>query len=51
MTPLCKALHKYNVLFVTLFSLSSSDVEAFAKAMQGSKGDGKKEDDEDMSLD
>lgn len=34
-------------------SVSSSDVEAFARAMQGSKGDSKekKEDDEDMSLD
>ncbi|KAI4823288.1 proteasomal ubiquitin receptor ADRM1 isoform X2 [Pseudochaenichthys georgianus] len=30
---------------------NKGDVEAFAKAMQGSKGDGKKEDDEDMSLD
>ncbi|KAL3064682.1 proteasomal ubiquitin receptor ADRM1 isoform X2 [Gymnodraco acuticeps] len=30
---------------------NKGDVEAFAKAMQSSKGDGKKEDDEDMSLD
>ncbi|KAF3860794.1 hypothetical protein F7725_001049 [Dissostichus mawsoni] len=31
--------------------MNQFDVEAFAKAMQSSKGDGKKEDDEDMSLD
>ncbi|XP_029282020.1 proteasomal ubiquitin receptor ADRM1 isoform X2 [Cottoperca gobio] len=30
---------------------NKGDVEAFAKAMQGSKGEEKKEDDEDMSLD
>lgn len=36
---------------LSVFSLS--DVEAFARAMQGTKGDSKekKEDDEDMSLD
>lgn len=33
-----------------LFSTCVSDVEAFARAMQGSKGE-KKDDDEDMSLD
>lgn len=33
-----------------LLSACVSDVEAFARAMQGSKGE-KKDDDEDMSLD
>lgn len=44
-----------NLVFLRLrhIFVSSSDVEAFARAMQGSKGDSKekKEDDEDMSLD
>lgn len=41
----------HNYMFV--FCLPLSDVEAFAKAMQGNRGDAKdkKEDDEDMSLD
>lgn len=40
-------------VFINVYFVSLSDVEAFARAMQGSKGDSKekKEDDEDMSLD
>ncbi len=40
-------------VFINVYCVSLSDVEAFARAMQGSKGDSKekKEDDEDMSLD
>lgn len=44
----------YYLLLTSLYiCVWLSDVEAFARAMQGSKGDSKekKEDDEDMSLD
>lgn len=36
--------------YIFLHSVDATDVEAFARAMQGSKGE-KKDDDEDMSLD
>lgn len=56
-TPSCGVVTAYPHVFLIYFKYICisflSDVEAFARAMQGTKGDSKekKEDDEDMSLD